>query len=195
VRTIILHGALRERFGESFKLDVETPAIALRALVFQLKGFAEMLREGTWVLVRGDLDHGLDIDETEIHLSFGHCREFHVIPYVAGSGGRGGNIIKAITGYVLMAAGVVIGALTGNVMLGAGIFAFGLQMTINGVSGLLTHQPKANYQNRGAPDQRQSFLFNGAINSNQQGIPVPIVYGRMRVGSVVISAGLTTEAV
>ena len=41
-------------------------------------------------------------------------------------------------------------------------------------------------------DNRTSYIFNGAVNVTAQGAPVPICYGRMRVGSVVISAGVTT---
>lgn len=41
-------------------------------------------------------------------------------------------------------------------------------------------------------DERQtrSYLFSGPENTAAQGIPVPLGYGRLRVGSVVISASL-----
>ncbi len=45
------------------------------------------------------------------------------------------------------------------------------------------------------PDQRNSFLFNGAKNVSTQGVAVPLVYGKMRTGSVVVSAGINTEEV
>lgn len=38
-----------------------------------------------------------------------------------------------------------------------------------------------------------SYIFDGAENVTEQGHPVPLVYGRFRVGSVVGSAGITTS--
>lgn len=38
--------------------------------------------------------------------------------------------------------------------------------------------------------QTRSYLFSGPENTAAQGIPVPLGYGRLRVGSVVISASL-----
>ena len=36
----------------------------------------------------------------------------------------------------------------------------------------------------------ESFSFSGIVNTSQQGMPVPIVYGRAFVGSAVLSSGL-----
>lgn len=47
--------------------------------------------------------------------------------------------------------------------------------------------------NMGGEDQEKSYMFNGALNSNEQGGPVPLVYGHTRVGSVVISSAITNE--
>lgn len=47
-------------------------------------------------------------------------------------------------------------------------------------------------RNNEPADNRTSYIFNGAVNVTAQGAPVPICYGRMRVGSVVVSAGVTT---
>jgi len=41
-------------------------------------------------------------------------------------------------------------------------------------------------------DNRSSYIYNGAVNLTAQGNPVPVCYGRMRVGSVVVSAGVST---
>ena len=41
--------------------------------------------------------------------------------------------------------------------------------------------------------ETRSYLFAGATNTAAQGIPVPLGYGRLRVGSVVVSAALRHE--
>jgi predicted phage tail protein len=39
------------------------------------------------------------------------------------------------------------------------------------------------------------FAFSGPQNTSQEGIPVPVVYGEMIVGSVVLSTKLVAELV
>jgi predicted phage tail protein len=70
----------------------------------------------------------------------------------------------------------------------------GIAMAIGGVVQMLTPLPKSpNQEDR--PDNKPSYIFNGAVNTTAQGYPVPVGYGRMIVGSAVISAGITTDEV
>jgi predicted phage tail protein len=39
----------------------------------------------------------------------------------------------------------------------------------------------------------ESFSFSGITNTVQQGLPVPICYGRAFIGSAVISSGLDVD--
>jgi predicted phage tail protein len=48
-------------------------------------------------------------------------------------------------------------------------------------------------QNIDRPANKPSYAFDGAVNTAAQGNPVPICYGRLIVGSQVVSAGLVTE--
>lgn len=52
---------------------------------------------------------------------------------------------------------------------------------------------KSAFADRDRPDQRPSFIFRGPTNVIEQGTPVPLVYGKMRTGSVVVSAGIISE--
>ncbi len=46
----------------------------------------------------------------------------------------------------------------------------------------------------GRDDEDVSALFNGGVNTTEQGLCVPIIYGRVRrAGSAVISAGISVE--
>ena len=45
-----------------------------------------------------------------------------------------------------------------------------------------------------APDDQASFLFNNQVNSTEQGAAIPLVYGRVRTGSVTVSSGVAVEA-
>jgi predicted phage tail protein len=39
----------------------------------------------------------------------------------------------------------------------------------------------------------ESFTFSGIVNTEKQGLPVPIIYGRCFVGSAVISVGIDVD--
>ena len=41
--------------------------------------------------------------------------------------------------------------------------------------------------------ETKSYLFSGPVNTAAQGVPIPIGYGRLRVGSTVISASLRNQ--
>ena len=71
---------------------------------------------------------------------------------------------------------------------------FGVSLALSGVSALLT--PTPHVPDLAATQQdKNSFFFNGPVNVIQQGGPVRVVYGRMRVGSTVISSGLNVEQI
>ena len=45
------------------------------------------------------------------------------------------------------------------------------------------------------PENKPSYSFNGAVNTTAQGHPVPVGYGRLIVGSAVISAGIDVDEI
>ena len=212
---VYLHGILKEKFGESFEFDAETPAMVMSGLIRQLQGFRDVLSQGEWHVYRGERNPKTSLSQNELGLLFGKQTEMHIEPAVVGSGGdgNGGKVAKIIIGVALIAVGVAAGlgastigisglgvtATMGGVSLGVTygtIAVVGAAIALSGVAALLTPTPKIDsYDGRAESDQRQSFLFNGAVNVNAQGGPIPLVFGRMRVGSVVASAGLAAERV
>jgi predicted phage tail protein len=67
----------------------------------------------------------------------------------------------------------------------------GATMILTGVAQLISPQPTMSPLERGREAARlESFSFSGIVNTSQQGLPVPIIYGRAFAGSAVISAGL-----
>ena len=50
----------------------------------------------------------------------------------------------------------------------------------------------SDYDDREA-EGRRSYLFNAPVNVAAQGGVVPLIFGRMRVGSTLVSAGITSE--
>ena len=196
MKTIILLGELGKRYGRKHLLDVKSPAEAVRALCANFKDFAAFVSSssernvGYRVLNRRD-ELALD----ELHNPASH--RITIAPMVAGGGGTMGSILlgAALIAAAFLTGGVSLVAGSGLVFSGlAGQVAFGigLSMALGGVAQMLAPPPKS----RGPEEEQQpSYVFNGAVNTTAQGQPVPIGYGRMIVGSAVISAGITVENV
>ena len=75
-----------------------------------------------------------------------------------------------------------------------GLFGVGAALTLSGVSDILFPLPKFDDFDS-EEDPRLSFSFNGIQQTNRAGTPVPIVYGEIFTGSVVIRASVDTEQV
>ena len=65
----------------------------------------------------------------------------------------------------------------------------GMSMMIGGVMQLLSPQIKE-LSAKDSAGNGASYHFNGVVNTTAQGNPVPLGYGRMIVGSAVVSAGI-----
>lgn len=199
---IVLHGSLADQFGERFDLAVNSAAEAVRALCCQLAGFRQTIRDGNWHVIRvaGDSNVSLDIDHLQMGLG---AAELHIVPALTGAGGRGRGIGKVLAGVALVAGAFFFAPAAGlsaslfsvggtAVLTYGSIAQVGAALILGGVSQMLAPAPMTN---NGKSDQKNSFLFSGPQNVSAQGGAVPLVYGRFRAGSVVISAGLEAEEI
>lgn len=206
LRTVVLHGALAQ-FGERFDLDVKSPVEAVRALIVQIKGFRQALREGHYKILKGWPHRpSEDLSLEELKLRLGRASEIHIVPVIEGSSSAWGKILVgvAIIGlaiaapYALGLAGGLSATIGGITAIGfsgisfTSIAAIGAGIALGGVAQMLSPAPT---QSGGSAsvDTKASFLFGSADNVTQQGVPVPLVFGEFVVGSVVISVGLSTE--
>jgi predicted phage tail protein len=204
MRTIVLHGRLAALFGPSFDLDVRSPAEAVRALIVQIRGFRQALREGHYRIVKARADIAQSLDLEELKLRLGRAREIHIVPVIAGAARGGwGKILAgvAIIGlaiaapYALGLAGGLSAGLTvgGTTLLSFGqIAGFGAAVALGGIAQMLSPAPKL-AGGSASTDRNESFLFGSADNVTTEGGPVAVVIGEWVRGSTVISIGLTTE--
>ena len=70
----------------------------------------------------------------------------------------------------------------------------GVGLTIMGVSEMLFPLPKPK-EFKSEQDPQLSFSFSGTQNTSRAGTPVPLVYGEIVTGSVVISGAVDTQQV
>lgn len=180
-------GELGRKFGRTHHFHLKTSAEAIRALCANFPGFEKELMSSAQRNVGYQVHVGsAPIDSVaQIHFPIGR-QDIKIIPTVMGSGPVG----RIILGSVLIAAAIIATPFTAGSSLAfiPGIAgSIGISFALGGISQLLAKNPKA----KNAEDPSSSF--SGAVNLTSQGHPVPVGYGRMIVGSVVIGAGIDTE--
>ena len=205
---IHLHGKLK-KFGTTYKWNIRSARDAVRGLIVQIKGFRAEIVQGSYQIIVGSLERGLRLGTEDLDFKVADGYDLHVMPLGEGAGGDTKSIGKIVVGVALAAVAIVAApaaaGLAGTVA-ATGLFAgvtygslvfTGIGIALSGIAGLITPTPKTpKYSSREAPDAQASFIFqNGAINTSEQGNPVPLVFGRMLVGSSVISAGINIEQI
>jgi predicted phage tail protein len=188
-----LYGHLRARFGRTYRLAVKTPGEAVRALCAVVKGFEAYVRQHSEPGYRVLVDK-TPIGAEELHHPSG-IAAIKFVPVVTGAAG-GGKIVAgvALIGLSFLPGLQGIGFSVGALKFTASSIAFnlGVSMALSGVAQMLAGTPKAPTPAE-RPDNQPSFAFNGAVNVTAQGQAVPLCYGGpIRIGSVVISTGLST---
>jgi predicted phage tail protein len=106
-----------------------------------------------------------------------------IVPAVEGSGPVG-RILAGI-GLVVLSFFVPFAA---PLLLG-----IGASLVLGGVAQLLTPVPRLGQGEGSITDTKRSYNFSGIQQTSRAGTPVPLVYGKTLVGSVVISAGISDE--
>lgn len=195
MRKVILHGQAGVLFGKEFELEVANVVEAMRALGSQIKGFRNYIAQRHFRIVVGKAyrsGHVLDASELTTKFDKG---DIHVMPMLEGAK-RGNPLIKIIAGVLIAAvawwaapaaaAGGMGASLLGGVTYGQ-VALMGLGLAATGLSQLLTQQDEEKKK------EDSSFSISGAINVSEQGGPVALIYGRYRVGTTIISSGVTTD--
>jgi predicted phage tail protein len=179
--TVIFYGELRQRFGRRFVLDVRSPREALHALSMQLTGLRSWFREhgDQYFLVRGVQDYDL----TDLHYPQPNGI-LKVVPLIQGAGAFG----KIIAGIGLVALGIISGG-----TFAPAIISMGLALAMGGVAQMLAPRQSTTAGTPEKPDNTPNLAFDGAVNTMGQGGPVPLGYGRLIIGSQIISVGFSTN--
>jgi predicted phage tail protein len=196
MRDVYLHGAAGRTFGRRFRLDIQSPAEAVRALMMLRPGLRAVLRVGWWRVIVGPPRIRNGVTGEQLNMNMGG-QPLHLVPATPPAGGGSGKSIGSIIlGTVLVIAGAVMAIYSWGTLgpVGVSMMLSGVSMIAGGVAGLLTQPPSMpDPTTQTKPDDRPSFLFNGVVNNSQQGVPVPLIFGRHLVGSIVVLASLTSE--
>jgi predicted phage tail protein len=198
LKKVKLYGELAERYGKDWSLDINSPKEAVRALIANNPGFAQFVGTsqdrgmGYKISVGGTY---LEDPANEIYNPSGK-QEIKIIPVILGAKNKDGwkrLIVGALLvygGYLLLGpkgGELALKEMTAAQLLGSASMEVGKAMVLGGIGMLLSPTPKD-------VEETNNYSFNGAVNTIKQGVPVPICYGQLLVGSSVISSGISEGA-
>lgn len=184
LRTVRLYGKLGTKFGRIHRLAVSTAAEAIRALCAIKPGFERELMTSRDRGIAYAVFLGKKNLKQEQLIEDAEERDIRIAPILQGAGLEG--IFQVIFGIVLIIVSIYCPPLAA---IATELMQMGAFMIVGGIVQMLAPQPKG-LSARNSPNNGASYTFNGPVNTTAQGEPVPLGYGRMIVGSAVISAGI-----
>lgn len=182
--TVTLNGALGKKFGRKWQLAVESVTEALQLIEANKPGVNAWMRANMAKFDRYHIkverhDGSVsEVSQQELCMTSAGLKSITITPVIAGAGAA----LRIVVGVVFMVAAY---------WLGPASFAFGASLALGGIIELLSPTPKMASGNKRSDNT--SYYFDGPVNTVDQGVPVPLIYGRILAGSQVISARVTID--
>ena len=210
LRKLKLYGELAKFVGhKEFEVKVHNLPQAISFLVNNFPEVEKYMNPKHYLVKIGNYE----ITENEIHDPIGQ-QDIHIIPVISGAGGDtfntillgaaligasfffpGAGLFGTVSTSGQIAAGTTLTGFTAGgtvgTLIGTGISAIGAGLVLQGVGNMLYPTQDPSFED----NPQISFNFSGTQNTARAGTPVPIVYGEIFTGSVVISGDVDTEAV
>lgn len=175
---VVLHGILGKEFKKTFNFLIKRPKDVFEAISCSHSNFrhrvTELAKQGIHFTLLMD---GKKMNSNEEFSQDINAERIDIVPLILGAG----DSLNEIVGAVLIVIGTVI-SFMGNPQIGIPIAMAGLQIM------LMPDPPKLPRPQADVSAAKQSFIFSSKANTTEQGIPVPVGYGRLRVGSAVIQS-------
>ena len=191
---VTLHGILAKEFRKTFSLAIKRPKEVFDAISCAHSNFRNRLFE----LSNQGIHFSLLIDGKKIthveELSIAsEDKQIDIVPIIGGSGAVAIGVIGAGLASVGGAIGtsaflVGLAGTAGAAAIGSAITYLGVGLMLMAVQMALAPKPEMQRPSSDVNSAKQSFLFSSKANFAEQGIPVPVGYGRLRVGSAVIQS-------
>jgi len=218
--SITLHGEIAEQVGrENWNLKVNSIKEALRAiqvlskgkLLKYLIGAAEKSVEYKVLVNKREIMNPESISlekpdsilNSELVMINEKLETLDIVPIIRGAGGGGGNnttkgVLALVLGVLLIATGVFapVGfglglSATASATLSGALIGAGIGLAVTGITLLMMSPPKFDDFRKIQEDgSKPNYLFDGPSNILGEGGPVPIGYGRMKIGSQTVEVSV-----
>ena len=189
LKKIKVYGKLRQFLGKSyFEAAVKSPQQAMSFLMANFEGLQKHMNDQIYKVKMG----GKEV--TEEYLSMSGQGDIQIIPVATGAA-------PIFIGAALIGGGAVAATATSflvGTVLATALTTIGTSMLIGGITELIAPQnPTQNVSSVSDidPRMRGSYSFSGIQNVSSSGVPVPIIYGLVFSGSILISSGTDTAQI
>lgn len=190
---INLHGILAYEFKPTMLMAINKPKEVIEAISSKFSLFRNRLVD----LAEQGIHYTILIDGEKIH----HFDQLNIsrkpkqIDLVPSICGRGAGAAIAAIGAIAAGAGAAGTAAMGTVLIGTLtvgqlVTSVGLMMVSIGLQMALAPKPDMQRPESTVSGAKQSFMISSKANTAEQGNPVPVGYGRLRVGSAIIQSSV-----
>lgn len=188
---VYLEGAMGRNFGREWTLDIHSPAEALQLIGANVPRFKQWVRDNlkrfeACMVICKYRDGRIEALNNDNFSMDREPAEIHFTPIISGSG----KVFQWVAAVAMIIIGIILccfqqywGATAAQV--GVSMIVGGAGMLLSAIITAIMGRQKKNDNSSGT-----SYYFNGAQNTTQQGVPVPLVFGRCKVGSAVISSSI-----
>ena len=202
---ITIYGDLAKIVGNRvFHAKVNNVIDAYRFLKCNFPELQSYMLEKNYIVKVGDKN----INETELFYPVGND-DIKIVPVATGSKKAIGTVL---TGGLLIGASFLFpgaGMFAGGSVaakaaalkspflagIGTALSGVGAAMVLGGIDQMITPTPEDFQTDIGSganANAGKSMTFNGIVNSSASGVGIPICYGEVFTGSIVVSAGIDT---
>lgn len=172
MKTLILHGYLKDLLPDGLRIDCETVYEAIQFFANHPAIKAAGTGPGSIPIVIPGFDTVSSLkdrtSETEIHI---HPTDLVGVGLSGAGGGKNGGLLKIVVGVVLIAVGVWLGPTTSW---GKFLITMGANMILGGVLDILLYQKPPDPASN---DQEKNEYIPARGNTTRVGTPIPLAYG------------------
>jgi predicted phage tail protein len=182
---VTLDGEMGKRFGRDWEFEINSPSEALRMVNVNSPGLFMWIKtnlpkyEKYRVLVEYESGTTEELETANFGLERRSLKSIRFTPLIEGAG----SVLRIVIGIVLVAVSFIPGM--------QWLAPYGYSMIIGGVIGLLTQIPKRDRQDEN--ENKASYYFNGPVNTQTQGVPVQLTYGKVLIGSHAIYIKISVD--
>ena len=188
LRKIKVYGRLAELVGWHVNYaDVKNMKDVCKYLICNYPEIELHLKENMYRITINN-----DVVKTEDDLLVHSEGEIRIIPIVSGAWFW---FAAGLIGAGAAAISVAATATSFAFILGSALIAAGVSMAIQGVTNMLFPQQIPEIGGLTETDSRVNYSFSGIQNVSRSGVCVPLIYGEVFTGSVVVSSGTDTAPV
>jgi predicted phage tail protein len=179
---IKIHGILAKEFGSEYAFaNIRKPIDCVKAIKTIHSGFENKISElaklgmNYELIVDGEIQNAFSMNQNQSKI-----KKIEIVPCVMG------NVPAAFfIGLGWSAGAAAVASFVATTLI--------VGLVVAGIGYLLAPIPSSEVREMTAALESKSFFFSSRNNIASQGDPIPIGYGRLRVGSHVVASNLINE--